>query len=101
MNSKTLLRDNPIAEAIFAHKSQRNEWNALRIINSDEIFFERRTDSLTFAAQVTATSGDASKVRDFKIFPDIWQPTDNRRKIFFDCTITLPTMSVKSLPSQA
>ena len=84
MNSKTLLRDNPIAEAIFAHKSQRNEWNALRIINSDEIFFERRTDSLTFAAQVTATSGDASKVRDFKIFSDTWQPTDNRLKIFFD-----------------
>lgn len=64
---QTLLKGNPIAEAIFAHKSQRNEWNALRIINSDEIFFERRTDSQTFSAQVTATSGDASKVRDFKI----------------------------------
>ncbi|MBR4151788.1 MAG: PIG-L family deacetylase [Selenomonadaceae bacterium] len=64
---QTILKDNPIAEAIFAHKSQRNEWNALRILNSDEIFFERRTDSLTFSAKVTATSGDASKVRDFKI----------------------------------
>ena len=64
---QTLLKDNPIAEAIFAHKSQRNEWNALRILNSDEIFFERRTDSQTFSAKVTATSGDASKVRDFKI----------------------------------
>lgn len=67
MHYKTLLKGNPIAEAIFAHKSQRNEWNALRIINSDEIFFERRTDSQTFSAQVTANSGDASKVRDFKI----------------------------------
>ena len=81
-----ILKGNPIAEAIFAHKSQRNEWNALRIINSDEIFFERRTDSQTFSAQIWATSGDASRVRDFKIFsPDnLWQPTDDERKIFFE-----------------
>ena len=64
---KTILKGNPVADAIFAHKSQRNEWNALRIINSDEIFFERRTDSQTFSAKVMATSGDANKVRDFKI----------------------------------
>lgn len=84
---RPLLKDNPIAAAIFAHKSQRNEWNALRILNSDEIFFERRTDSQTFAAKVTATSGDASKVRDFKIFDaaeNLWQPADDSRKIFFD-----------------
>lgn len=64
---QTILKGNPVADAIFAHKSQRNEWNALRIINSDEIFFERRTDSQTFSAKVTATSGDVNKVRDFKI----------------------------------
>ena len=83
---QTLLKDNPLADAIFAHKSQRNEWNALRILNSDEVFFERRTDSQTFSAKVTATSGDASKVRDFKIFAEnnLWQPTDAQRKIFFD-----------------
>ncbi|MBQ3336926.1 MAG: PIG-L family deacetylase [Selenomonadaceae bacterium] len=96
VHSQTLLRGNPIAEAVFAHKSQRNEWNALRIINSDEIFFARRTDSQTFSAKVTATSGDASKVRDFKIIDTtdvtaspaqienhLWRPTDKRRKIFF------------------
>ena len=96
MHYQTLLKDNPLADAIFAHKSQRNEWNALRILNSDEIFFERRTDSLTFAAQVKATSGDASKVRDFKLIDtadvavspaqianNLWQPTDAQRKIFF------------------
>ena len=85
LHSQPLLKGNPIAEAIFAHKSQRNEWNALRIINSDEVFFERRTDSQTFCAKVTATSGDAAKVRDFKIFADdnLWQPIDTQRKIFF------------------
>ena len=67
IHSKTILKGNPIAEAIFAHKSQRNEWNSLRIINSDEIFFERRTDSQTFSAKITSNSGDTSKVKDFKI----------------------------------
>ena len=97
MHSQTLLKGNPVAEAVFAHKSQRNEWNALRILNSDEIFFERRTDSQTFSAKITATSGDASKVRDFKLIDttdiktspaqienNLWQPTDARRKISFE-----------------
>ncbi|MBR6887327.1 MAG: PIG-L family deacetylase [Selenomonadaceae bacterium] len=83
MKFRTILKDNPLAAAIFAHKSQRNEWNALRILNSDEIFFERRTDSQTFSAKVTATSGDASKVRDFKIFGEnIWKPTGEDKIIF-------------------
>ena len=84
---KTLLKGNPLADAIFAHKSQHNEWNSLRILNSDEIFFERRTDNQAFKAKVSATSGDASKVRDFKIIDtddvdicpskitnNLWQP---------------------------
>ena len=96
---KTLLKDNPVADAVFAHKSQRNEWNALRILNSDEVFFERRTDSQTFCAKISATSGDSSKVHDFKLIDttnidacpaelgnNLWQPAqnDNQRKIFFD-----------------
>ncbi|MBR4904974.1 MAG: PIG-L family deacetylase [Selenomonadaceae bacterium] len=94
---QTLLKDNPIAEAIFAHKSKSNEWTALRILNSDEIFFERRTDSQTFSAKVTAASGDAHKVKDFKIIDtknvdvcpaqiqnNLWQPADNQKKILFE-----------------
>ena len=64
---KTLILHNPIAKAIFAHKSQRNEWNTLGIINSDEVFFERRTDNLLYFAKISATSGDFSKVCDFHI----------------------------------
>lgn len=96
---QTILKDNPLAEAIFAHKSQKNEWNALRILNSDEVFFERRTDSQTFSAKITATSGDSSKVCDFKIidtknvdiYPpqienNLWQPSadDLQKKLFFE-----------------
>lgn len=48
---KTLLKNNPLASAIFAYK--KNHWSALRICNSDEIFFERRTDNQAFFAQVS------------------------------------------------
>lgn len=96
---QTILKDNLLAEAIFAHKSQKNEWNALRILNSDEIFFERRTDSQTFSAKVTATSGNPQKVCDFKIIDtknvdicppqienNLWRPAidDFQKKIFFE-----------------
>ena len=42
---KTLLKENPLADAILAYKSRRNEFSALKILNSDEVFFERRTDN--------------------------------------------------------
>lgn len=42
---KTLLKDNPLANAIFAYKSRRKEFSPLKILNADEIFFERRTDN--------------------------------------------------------
>ncbi len=48
---QTLLKNNPLAAAIFAYK--KNHWAALRICNSDEIFFERRTDNQAFSAKVS------------------------------------------------
>ena len=91
--------DNPIARAVFAHRSQRIQWNALAVVNADEIFFERRTDSITFSARVTATSGDSSKACDFQMldvedinaspptFADyFWTPTpdDPDRRLIFE-----------------
>ena len=92
---------NPIARAVFAHRSQRIQWNALGIINADEIFFERRTDSITFKAIVTSSSGDPDKVYDFQTldvedinaspptFADYyWAPTadDPDRRLRFEWT---------------
>ena len=73
-----LLKKNPLAAAIFAYKSKK--FPALRILNSDEIFFERRTDNQIFTAKVTASSGAAEKVCDFKIFGECWQPETNDAK---------------------
>ena len=93
---KTLIQHNPLAKAIFAHRSQRNEWNTLGIINSDEVFFERRTDNIVYAADVSATSGDFYKVCDFhiinidntseaepKFYNHIWKPdeSDSEKKL--------------------
>ena len=59
---KSLLKNNPLSIAIAAYKNFRNDLNALRILNSDEVFFERRTDNLAYLAKVTE-----EKVHDFKI----------------------------------
>ncbi len=96
---RPLLSNNPIARAVFAHRSQRIQRNALAIINADEVFFERRTDSITFDAEVRATSGDPSKACDFQ-FLDVedinaspptfanyyWVPTvdDHERRLTFE-----------------
>ena len=43
---KTLLKDNPLANAILAYKSKHQKLSPLKILNSDEVFFERRTDGV-------------------------------------------------------
>ena len=76
----TLIKNNPLASAIFAYKSKK--FSALRILNSDEVFFERRADNQIFTAKVTASSGAAENVCDFKIFGDCWTPNiDDTEKI--------------------
>lgn len=55
---KTLLKENPVAAAISSYKNL----NPLRILNSDEVFFERRTDNKIFSAKVSD-----KKISDFKI----------------------------------
>ena len=56
---KTLLKDNPVAKAIQSYK---NNFNAIRILNGDEVFFERRTDNQAMTAKISA-----EKICDFKI----------------------------------
>lgn len=76
----TLLKKNPLAAAIFAYKSKK--FSALRILNSDEVFFERHTDNQIFSAEISASSGAAEKIGDFKIYGECWQPEiDDAKKI--------------------
>ena len=59
---KSLLKDNPLSIAIAAYKNFGKNLDALRILNSDEVFFERRTDNQALTAKISS-----DKVCDFKI----------------------------------
>lgn len=62
-----LLWKNRIFQACRAHLSQRAFLRADRIINGDEVFWLRRTDSLLFEGRVTASSGDSRYLHDFRM----------------------------------
>lgn len=56
---KTLMKENILAQAIFSYKKFRDDLNALKILNGDEIFFERRTDNQIYSA---AKNIDGNKI---------------------------------------
>lgn len=62
------LNKNLLAKALKEHFSQNAVSHAERIINSDQIFWRRRTDSKSYYANVTASSGNASNVNNFRLF---------------------------------
>ena len=59
---------NKKAKALAKHRSQYVILKADRIINNDEVFWVRRTDSLSYAAEVSVTSGIASYLNDFRLY---------------------------------
>ena len=74
------LSQNLIYHALKKHRSQWAELQAPRVINGDCVYWERRTDSLTYCADIRVSSGNAEYLRDFKLY-DV---TD------IDCTEFLP-----------
>lgn len=89
------LRANRYAQLFAFYKMQ--PFAATRTVaaaNSDQVYFERRTDSLTYGARVEASSGDASVLTDFKLFDcadireeecgftaGLWSPTDEEKRV--------------------
>ena len=67
-NRKERLSESIITKALKEHNSQRIITRADRIINSDEVFFVRRTDSLTYRAKLSVTSGDPQHICDFMLY---------------------------------
>ncbi len=95
---KPIITENMTAEALKRHVSQYAALSAPGIINSDEVFFQRRTDSLTFSAHVSAFSGNPDYTHDFMLLnvseidsvsPKwtnyLWQPeaSDPEKRIVF------------------
>lgn len=76
------LFKNIVVKALRMHKSQHAELHAPRLINSDIIYWERRTDNLLNESQITSSSGDVKFLNDFKlvncndITTDVFSPHD-------------------------
>lgn len=83
-----------LTQALSCHKSQSAIFKASGIINGDEVFFIRRTDSLSYKATVNVSSGNGEMLNDFQslntkniddknlVFDDyLWRPDyDDERK---------------------
>jgi LmbE family N-acetylglucosaminyl deacetylase len=53
--------------ALSAYSSQRAYKMAESVINGDKVFWERRTDSLLYHAEISVSSGDKDKLTDFML----------------------------------
>ena len=54
-------------KALSEHLSQYAYCYSERIINGDSVYWNRRTDSLTYNADISVSSGDASLLSDFRL----------------------------------
>lgn len=54
-------------KALSEHLSQCAYCYSERIINGDSVYWNRRTDSLTYNADISVSSGDASLLNDFRL----------------------------------
>lgn len=61
----TSLVGNLMFRALGAHMSQSAYKHSPKLINGDQVFWQRRTDNLALQATVTATSGNSCKINDF------------------------------------
>ena len=62
------LSANLLAEALSKHRTQCVISRADCIINSDEVYWRRRTDNITFNADLTVSSGIGEYLNDFMLF---------------------------------
>ena len=85
---KPVLSQNLIYRALRCHLSQRAFLKANQIINSDQVYWLRRTDNLAFCGTTTASSGNAEAVHDFKMI-DVKDIAD--KKLVFDTCLWEPS----------
>lgn len=84
------LSRNLIYQALRCHVSQRAFLKANQIINSDQVYWLRRTDNLAFCGTTTASSGNAEVVHDFKMI-DVKNIAG--KKLVFDTCLWEPASS--------
>lgn len=95
------LKRSKLYQALSFYSSQSANERAGRIINGDKVFWERRTDSLLYHADISVSSGDKNKLTDFMLldcddlinngdhpYDGVWRPDaddpDKKISISFD-----------------
>ncbi|WP_283676016.1 DUF7402 domain-containing protein [Clostridium perfringens] len=58
---------NLVNKSLKAHKTQKASRRTANITNSDKVFWERETNSITYEAEVIASSGEVKYINDFKL----------------------------------
>ena len=61
------IRRNSVSKGLLCHESQFIILHAESIINSDEVYWERRTDSISYGANVSVSSGEGRYLNDFLV----------------------------------
>ncbi len=94
--SRNLFR-NRKARALMKHKTQFVILRAESIINRDEVFWLRRTDSISYEASVCASSGNPEMINDYRLYnvdeidakipafcDYLWAPDDEEKELTFE-----------------
>ncbi|MCI9584160.1 PIG-L family deacetylase [Clostridiaceae bacterium] len=81
------ISSNILYKAACRHKSQKFDRRVGTFANADMVYWQRRTDSISYRARVTATSGRADYVNDFKMIdcPNVMSSADESVEILRDC----------------
>ena len=82
-------------KALTKHRSQYAVLHARSIVNADNVFWLKRTDNLIYKAKVTASSGDARKLCDFKVLDTNDIITIDSRKIDYSEGVWRPDTSAE------
>lgn len=60
-------RSNLLYEVLSEHKSQYANTHMVNIANSDQVFWQRKTSSIIYGADIEVSSGEARYLNDFKL----------------------------------
>lgn len=90
IEKKSFIWTNKVYKALKQHKSQFAVFHAQSIINSDNVFWMKRTDNLLNQAILTSSSGECEKIRDFKVIDTYDIITENPRMIDYSKAVWIP-----------
>lgn len=66
-NLNWILSNNSVYESMNQYESQDAWWQAERVLNGDKVFWERRTDSLLYNAEIYIGSEKTTLLNNFKL----------------------------------